>query len=118
MNIGYPFQIDARGRTAAADDETHVRDLLEQLLFTAPGERVNRPTFGSGLIQLVFAPNSEALAAALQMAVQGALQQWLGDVVEAQELNVTVDDAVLRVEVRYVNRRDLQPRTASFERSF
>ena len=61
--------------TAAAarrrrSDEDHVRDLIEQVLFTTPGERVNRPTFGSGLLQLVFAPNSDALAAATEMTVQ------------------------------------------------
>ena len=64
MNTVFPYQFDARGRTAEADDERHIRDLIEQLLFTAPGERVNRPTFGSGLLQLVFAPNSPELAAA------------------------------------------------------
>ena len=70
MNIDFPLHFDDRGRTAATDDDEHVRDLIEQVLFTAPGERVNRPTFGSGLLQLVFAPNSDALAAATQ--VRGA----------------------------------------------
>jgi phage baseplate assembly protein W len=117
MDIKYPYQLDARGRTAAAGDDEHIRELLEQLLFTAPGERVNRPTFGTGLLQLVFAPNSDALAAALQATVQGALQQWLGQLIEVQALDVTVDDALLRVQVQYVNRRDLQQRTAQLERS-
>ena len=63
MNVDYPFHFDAHGRTAAADDDGHIRDLIEQVLFTSPGERVNRPTYGSGLMQLVFAPNSDALAA-------------------------------------------------------
>ncbi|HEY2325614.1 MAG TPA: GPW/gp25 family protein, partial [Thermoanaerobaculia bacterium] len=66
MNITYPFQLDSRGRTAGCDDARHVRDMLEQLLFTNAGERVNRPDFGSGLQQLIFAPNSPELAAALQ----------------------------------------------------
>ena len=64
MNINYPFHIDVRGRTAEASDEKHIRDLIEQVLFTSLGERVNRPTFGSGIMQLLFAPNSDALAAA------------------------------------------------------
>ena len=71
MNIDFPFHFDGRGRTAATGDDDHVRDMIEQLLFTSPGERVNRPDFGSGLLQLVFAPNSPELAAALQFTVAG-----------------------------------------------
>ena len=80
-NIDFPFHFDTRGRTAQTDDDDHIRDLIDQVLFTAPGERVNRPTFGSGLMQLVFAPNSDELAATTQFLVQGALQQWLGDLI-------------------------------------
>ena len=81
----FPYPIDTRGRTAQADDDDHIRDLIEKVLFTSPGERVNRPDFGSGLMQLVFAPNSDELAAATQFSVQGALQQWLGDLIEVQD---------------------------------
>src|SRR5436309_11602422 len=105
MNIDFPFQFDSRGRTATTGDDDHVRDMIEQLLFTNPGERVNRPDFGSGLLQLVFAPNSPELAAALQFTVQGALQRWLGDVIDVQSLEVTSEDASLRVVVQYVVRR-------------
>ena len=73
--LDYPYHFDGRGRTATTDTADHIRDLIEQVLFTAPGERVNRPDFGSGLLRLVFAPNSDALAAATHLAVQGALQQ-------------------------------------------
>ena len=84
MNIDFPFHFDDRGRTAPTDDDDHVRDMIEQLLFTSPGERVNRPDFGSGLLQLVFAPNSPELAAAVQFMVQAALQQYLGDLIDVQ----------------------------------
>jgi hypothetical protein len=90
--------------------------MIEQLLFTAPGERVNRPDFGSGLLQLVFAPNSDELAAALQFSMQAALQQWLGDVIEVRSLEVTADDAILRVDLRYLVRRTGEERTASLTR--
>ena len=76
MNIDFPFHFDGRGRTAATDDDDHIRDMIEQLLFTSPGERVNRPDFGSGLLQMVFAPNSPELAAALQFTTQAALQRY------------------------------------------
>ena len=114
MNIDHPFQFDARGRTAATGDDDHLRDMIEQLLFTNPGERVNRPDFGSGLLQLVFAPNSPELAAAVQFTAQAALQQWLGDVIEVESLEVTSEEAALRVEVGYVVIRTAERRTEIF----
>jgi len=117
MNVDYPFHVDARGRTAEASDEDHIRDLIEQVLFTAPGERVNRPTFGSGVMQLVFAPNSDALAAATQIQVQSALQQWLGDLIEVGEVEVTNDDATLNVLIRYVLRSTQEQRITQFQRT-
>lgn len=116
MNIDYPLHFDTRGRTAATSDDDHIRDMIEQLLFTNPGERVNRPDFGSGLLQMVFAPNSSELAAALQYTTQAALQRWLGDVIELQGLEVTSEDAVLRVEVRYIVRRTGELRAETFVR--
>ena len=116
MNVDFPFHFDGRGRTAEADTDNHVRDLIEQVLFTAPGERVNRPTFGCGLNQLVFAPNSDELAAATQFLVQGALQQWLGDLIEVEEVAVESEDSSLRVTVVYIIRRNGQRETAQFER--
>lgn len=117
MNIDYPFHFDARGRTAETDDEDHIRDMIEQFLMTSPGERVNRPDFGSGLLEMVFAPNSPELAAALQFTIQAGLQQWLGDLIEVRKLDVSSDDAQLRVEVQYVVRRTQQTVTNSFVRS-
>jgi len=116
MQIDYPFQIDTRGRTANTSEDDHIRDLIEQVLFTSPGERVNRPTFGSGLLQLVFAPNSGALATATQLAVQGALQQWLGELILIEAVNVQSDDARLQVTVQYTVRRSQQRQVAQFSR--
>jgi len=116
MNIDFPFQFDTRGRTADTGDDEHVRDLIEQLLFTNPGERVNRPDFGSGLLQLIFAPNSPELAAALQFTVQGALQQWLGDLIEVQALEVTSEDSTLQVELKYLVLSTSEQRTDVFVR--
>ena len=116
MNVDYPFHFNTAGRTAATDDDDHIRDLIEQVLFTSPGERVNRPTFGSGLLQLVFAPNSDALAATMQMTVQGALLQWLGDLIAVEAVQVNSRDATLEVQVQYVVRRNQERRVATFER--
>jgi phage baseplate assembly protein W len=116
VDIDYPFHFDAAGRTAETDPADHLRDLIEQLLFTSPGERVNRPDFGSGLLQLVFTPNSVELAAALQLAVQAAIDSWLGDVVSVEHLEVRSDDATLSVDVRYSDRRTGESRATTIER--
>jgi phage baseplate assembly protein W len=102
MNINFPFLFNKRGRTADAAMNKHIRDLIEQVLFTAPGERVNRPNFGCGLMQLVFQPNSEELAATTQMLVHGALQQWLGDLIQVNEVRVESNDNILNVVVQYI----------------
>ena len=112
--LAWPFHFDAQGRTALTDDETHARDLIEQVLFTAPGERVNRPGFGTGLQQLLFAPNSDELATATQFLVQGALQQWLGDLIQVQAVQVDNQNETLRVTVQYVVRRNRQQQVAQF----
>src|SRR6476646_3803423 len=117
MNIDHPFHFDRRGRTAECDDAVHIREMLEQLLFSHPGERVNRPDFGSGLLQLVFAPNSPELAAALQFTVQASLQRWLGDVIDVQSLEVTSEDSTLRIAIQYVVRRTGETRVETFQRS-
>jgi hypothetical protein len=116
MHIDYPFHFDSRGRTADATEDDHIRDLIEQVLFTAPGERVNRPTFGSGLMQLIFAPNGDELATTTQFLAQGALQQWLGDVIQVEAVSVESVDATLRVMVHYQVRRSGQRRVAQFTR--
>jgi uncharacterized protein len=105
MDLDFPYHFDMRGRTGTAAGDDHIRDLIEQVLFTSPGERVNRPAFGCGLLQLVFAPNSVELAATTQFLVQGALQQWLGDLIEVDGVAVESEDSVLRVQVSYVVRR-------------
>lgn len=116
MQINYPFRIDGRGRTASTDQDDHIRDLVEQVLFTAPGERVNRPDFGSGLMQLVFAPNSDELATATQFLVQGALQQWLGDLIQVEAVEVLSEDSTIEVTVQYIVRRNQQRQIAQFTR--
>ncbi|MGP4089423.1 GPW/gp25 family protein [Streptomyces sp. KR55] len=103
-DIAFPFRADRRGRTAHARHGDHVHDLIEQLLFTSPGERVMRPDFGCGLLDLVFAPNSPELINTLELSVQAALQRWLGDLIEVEALDVVGEDTVVRVYLSYVVR--------------
>jgi len=113
INLAFPYALDAAGRTAQTDPLTHIGDMIEQILFTSPGERVNRPTFGSGTAQLVFAPASDALAATQQQAIQSGLQQWLSDLIRVQAVNVSADDA-LEVTVVYTVIQSQQQQTQSF----
>ncbi len=117
MNIDFPFHFDSLGRSASTDDEDHIRDMIEQFLFTNAGERVNRPDFGSGLLQLVFASNSPELAAAVQFTVQAGLQRWLSDVIEVKAVEVISEEATLHVTVKYLVRRSQENRVATFSRS-
>ena len=114
MQIDFPFRFDVIGRTAATDDADHVRDMIEQLLFTRPGERVNRPDFGSGLMHAVFAPNSPEIATALEFTTRAALHRYLGDLIEVRALSVVADDAALRVNLQYALRSNGEVRTDGF----
>jgi phage baseplate assembly protein W len=114
MDIKFPYQFNNRGRTADADSDDHIRDMIRQVLFTSPGSRVNRPTFGSGLMQLAFAPNSDELASTTQFLVQSALQQWLGDVIQVESVEVESDEGTLHVKVTYAVRRTQERRVAEF----
>lgn len=115
LDIAFPFHVDSRGRTAEAGYDDHVRDMIEQLLFTSPGERVMRPDFGCGLLDLVFAPSSPELASALQLSVHASLQRWLGDVIDVGALDVDSEDNVVRVALSYTVRRTGTHRSDLFE---
>jgi len=115
MDLDYPYHVDRHGRTASTGGLDHIRDLIEQVLFTTPGERVMRPDFGSGLLGLVFEPNGTALAATIQMLVQGSLQQHLGHLIAVQGVEVKNDESTLLVEVTYTVLRDQTSRTDAFQ---
>ncbi|MFF3328190.1 GPW/gp25 family protein [Streptomyces sp. NPDC002888] len=101
-HLDFPFHVDAQGRSAATGDEDRVRDLIEQVLFTVPGERLNRPDFGSGALQLVFAPGGQELAGAVEYSLQAALQRWLADLVQVDRVEVETEEGALRITVSYV----------------
>jgi phage baseplate assembly protein W len=102
--LDFPYHVGGRGRTAETDEDDHVRDLIRQVLFTSPGERVNRPDFGCGVSQLVFMPNGDTLAAATQFLVQGALTRWLDSVIAVHRVEIAAEDNVLAVTVAYSRR--------------
>lgn len=112
--LGFPFRPDARGRSATVGREAQIRAMIEQVLFTAPGERVMRPDFGCGLKELVFQPASDALATATQQMVHGALMRWLDEVIAVQRVAVAVEESSLIVTVVYAPRQGGLPRAETF----
>jgi hypothetical protein len=102
--LDVPFHAGHAGRTATTDDDDHVRDMIYEVLFTSPGERVNRPDFGCGLKTLVFAPASQAVAAATQVLVKGSLQKWLQDEIEVEDVRVEALENEIRATVAYRRR--------------
>jgi phage baseplate assembly protein W len=116
-HVDFPYHVDGRGRTATTDADDHLRDLIEQVLFTAPGERVMRPDFGSGLLGLVFEPGGPELVATTQHLVQGALQQELGSLIAVDAVDVSQVEGTLTVAVSYVVLRTQERASATFTRS-
>ncbi len=106
--LDYPLHLDERGRIAATDEDEHLRDLIEQVLFTNPGERVNLPDFGCGLKQLLFMPNSDVLATATQFTISHSLQKWLGDLINVQSVDVRAEEEKLLIQIVYVKRTTLE----------
>lgn len=116
-DVAFPLTVDSRGRTAAAGTARHIADLVEAVLFTAPGERVNRPDFGAGLAQLLFAPVDESVVSAAELQARSGLQRWLGEAIEVEDLAVELGDAAVRVTVRYRLRTSGDTAAVTFERS-
>jgi phage baseplate assembly protein W len=108
VQIDYPFRIDGRGRTALSDDDGHIRDMIEQVLFTSPGERVNRPDYGTRLLDLVFDPNSDVLAATMEFTITRALQQEFADDIQVDSVQLTPSDDTLLVDISYLRKADLR----------
>lgn len=114
--LDFPYSFDHRGRTATTGDDDHIRDLIKMVLFTSPGERVNRPDFGCGLKQLVFAPASDTLVATTRQLVHGALLQWLNDVILVEAVEVELGDGMISVNVVYSRRDNGERREDTFSR--
>jgi uncharacterized protein len=114
FDVAFPLHVEAHGRVAGATYDDHVAQMIEQVLFTSPGERVNRPDFGCGVLQMVFGPDAEAQAAAAQFLVLANLQRWLGDVVVVQSVTVQAQDSTLAIAIQYVVRATGQASTRTF----
>ncbi len=105
--FGFPFAVNEAGRISATGGNDAIRGKIIQVLFTAPGERVNLPEFGCGLFNLVFEPSNAILAAAMEFTVGQALARWLGDDILIDGVDVDSSDETVTIEVVYTKKEDL-----------
>lgn len=107
ITFGFPFAVNSDGNINASGGDEAIREKIIQVLFTAPGERVNLPEFGCGLFNLVFEANNTVLAAAMEFTVGQALTRWLKDEIVVERTQVDSQDEMITVEVVYTKRSDL-----------
>jgi phage baseplate assembly protein W len=113
--LNFPFELTPDGAVAVADEDQHVRQGLEQILFTSPGERVMLPDFGCGVRDLVFGGNSAVLAAAAEFRIARALQIYMGSRVLINSVDVSNEQEKLVIQIVYTKTRDLRQQEAVFE---
>lgn len=104
MWLDYPFHVGKEGSIAVADADKHLRDGIEQVLFTNPGERVNLPEFGCGIRNFIFAGNSDILAATMQFTVMQSLERWMGNVITVDQVNVRSIDETLYIDIVFTKK--------------
>jgi phage baseplate assembly protein W len=107
LDYAFPFRVDAAsGRAALTTYEAHVDQMIRQVLLTDPGERADLPEFGCGVRRLLFAPNSEPLQATTQIVVLDALQRWLSEHINVQQVSVvpppTGSEEQILIQIDYV----------------
>lgn len=112
--LNFPFTLDSAGRTAHTDENAHIRALIAQVLFTDPGERVNRPDFGSGVRQMVFGSGNDETISAAQFLVQSSLEQWLGEIINVEDVAVEAEEERLNITIQYTILRTNEAQTTRF----
>jgi len=109
--LDYPYSVSGSGIPNTTMTDDHLRDLILQVLFTNPGERVNLPEFGVGVQRLVFAPNSDALRLSTQFLITTNLQRWLGDRINVEQVDVSSEpgfEEAVTIEIVYTIRMTQQ----------
>jgi uncharacterized protein len=112
--IYQPFKLrDDRGAIAVTDDlDRHLRDKILAILFTAPGERVNQPTFGVGLDRTLFEPLDPLTAAAVEFRITDGMRRELADEaqVDTVDIDTDPDSGQLLIAIEYRRLTDRSPR--------
>jgi phage baseplate assembly protein W len=116
--LDYPYGVSSTGAPSTTNPDDHLRDLILQVLFTNPGERINLPEFGAGVQQLVFAPNSDALRTSAQFLISNSLQRWLGDRIDISQVSLTSqpgEEEAVAIEIVYVVKSTQQRQTVQVQ---
>jgi len=116
MYFNFPFVIDDNGRSSVTNEENHIKNLIEQLLFTSTGERVNRPNFGTGINRILFEPNNDVLAMSVDTLIQSSLNLWLDHLIMVESVSVENKDSILEVTVKYTIRKNQRTNINTFRR--
>ena len=116
-SIQHPLAIDSGLGSVKVEGNfaRHVEQLMLQVLFTGPGERINRPDFGCGVRRLLFAPNSTVAANMAQITIFQGLQRWLGDVISVEEVDVSGQDNQLNIKITYLLKARQEKRILNLE---
>jgi phage baseplate assembly protein W len=101
MFLSFPYQFDEEFKTKVGQSPRNIRELIEQVIFVAPQERLNRPDFGVGILQYIFAPNSEYAAETLEGDIESALTLWLSEILVVEDVTVRAEESTLFVRVSY-----------------
>jgi uncharacterized protein len=99
--LGFPLRAGPDRGVEVADLVAGVRAMLEQILFTMPGERVNRPTFGVGVQQYVFEPLTPMLSERIRVALDENVYEHLGREVRIDGVSVEREEEKLLVRVTF-----------------
>ena len=117
MFLNFPYNINSKGKSSTVNNiNEYIKQLLEQLLFTNPGERVNRPSFGTGIRQLVFSPNSDEIVSITKALIQGNLQNWLSDYIIVEEVDTKSVESSLFVTIKYIVKSTSEELNVSYKK--
>lgn len=106
-SFGFPFEI-IDGKVAYLTGDDNIKAKIEQILFTSPGERVNLPEFGCGLMNLVFDPNNDVLAATTEFNIRKALERWMRGEIIVESVNVSSQEETILIEIIYIRKDTLE----------
>lgn len=116
MHKSFPFHFDVRGHIARCDDSAHILDMLEQILFTTPGERVNRPDFGCGVAAMVFGSTAPEFITVKKSQIHSQIQQLLGHLIQVNEIALSVQESRITIVINYTIFKNQQNQSAEFSR--
>jgi uncharacterized protein len=111
--LSFPLRLNDRDRIVMAGDDTDIKQAIQIIINTVPGERVMRPDFGCLIHELIFWPANEQTAAVAERYVTDALNQWEPRI-ELKSVRVTPGSSELGeliIEISYQIKDQHDPRS-------